>query len=35
MKKENAVQYIPPNKRKQMKDYLNNSSIKMDSVYSK
>ena len=27
--KENAVNYIPPKKRKEIKDYLSNSSIKL------
>ena len=27
--KENAPNYIPPKKRKEMKDYLSNSSIKL------
>jgi hypothetical protein len=29
MKKENAAQYMPPNKRKQIKEYLSNSSISL------
>lgn len=27
LKKENAVNYMPPNKRKQIREYLSNSSI--------
>ena len=32
LKPEKAVHYIPPEKRKQMKDYLSNSSINLSNV---
>ena len=32
LKPEKAVNYIPPEKRKQMKDYLSNSSINLANV---
>ena len=31
MKSENAAQYIPPEKRKYIKEYLSNSSIKFQT----
>ena len=31
MKPENAAQYIPPEKRKYIKEYLSNSSIKFQT----
>ena len=35
LKPDKAVNYIPPEKRKQMKDYLSNSSINLSNVSDK
>lgn len=35
LKKENAVNYIPPNKRKLISDHLGNSSINLATIADK